>query len=563
MLRFSRDLQIIDNLIPLQLVEGAQHATQLAMNLVLVCVYVPWYLLVLVPLLFVFYKFRKLSIPGSRDLKRIEGITRSPIYNIFSEVISGLETIRAYRMKRYFIHKLEKQIELNGRAFGELMRMSRWFGMVLETFVFFQTMAICILCVVLKDSISPAMASLCITYATLFGGQFQWMTRLSVEVETLLTAVERLHYFTTIDQEKARYTKDPETLAILKNEPLDPKQTSKTSETNTDAGIGINAIATSWPSRGEIEMRKLQLRYRNDLPLILKDISCTITGGEKIGICGRTGTQHLLFHFLLCCLFYIIVCNCVFSCVMCVAGAGKSSIMVALYRLFEPEASSEILIDGVNIMHLGLFDLRSNLAIIPQAPVLFSGTLRFNLDPFSKYTDAAVWDALKRVKLFDYIDNIQASKAKKHSILKIEGTDDIDEKVQTSPSPDGTESTKSDENVGLQYKVAENGSNFSQGQKQLICIARALLRKPKILLLDEATSSVDTEMDAFIQQSIKNNFSKCTVLTIAHRLDTIIDSDRIMVLDAGKVVEFDAPQKLLDMEEGVFAKLWKSKESYE
>ena len=198
-------------------------------------------------------------------------------------------------------------------------------------------------------------------------------------------------------------------------------------------------------------------------------------------------------------------------------GAGKSSLLVALFRLVEPEADSQILIDGIDCCKLGLRDLRSNLSIIPQDPVLFSGTIRFNLDPFNKHTDSQVWDVLKAVKLIDVINNEKSG--------------------------------------GLECIVNENGSNFSQGQKQLICFARALLKNSKVLLLDEATSSIDQHTDKLIQELIRKEFIDKTVLCIAHRLETILDYDRIMVLSKGDIIEFDKPDILMKKSDGVFASM--------
>merc|ERR1712228_308064 len=226
-----------------------------------------------------------------------------------------------------------------------------------------------------------------------------------------------------------------------------------------------------------------------------KGISCIIPSGSKIGICGRT-------------------------------GAGKSSIMVTLFRLFEFDHSEGdgIFIDDVDVSKIGLFRLRSNICIIPQEPVLLSGSLRFNLDPFDVYKDDEIIESLKHVFLWDFVKE------------------------------------KED---GIYYQMGENGLNLSKGQRQLICISRALLKKPKILLLDEATSNIDYENDQLIQRSIRDNFGgkECTILTIAHRLDTIMDSDKIMVLDKGKLAEFDSPSNLLSDKNGIFYNLYNSSSS--
>merc|ERR1712071_162405 len=248
----------------------------------------------------------------------------------------------------------------------------------------------------------------------------------------------------------------------------------------------------TWPTAGEIQFSHASLRYR-DGPLVLKDLSLTVKGGEKIGVCGRT-------------------------------GSGKSSLMIALFRISEIENDGSISVDGVNIGEIGTAALRLNISIIPQDPVMFSNTIRYNLDPFGTISDEELWDLLKKVEMGEAIAQLP------------KGLDDI---------------------------VAEGGENFSQGQRQLLCIARSLLRKPKILVMDEATASIDNETDATIQRMIRENFSDATVLTIAHRLNTIMDCDRILVLDDGHIAELDTPENLLGKEDGHFkAMVEKSKAAH-
>ncbi|KAJ3032961.1 hypothetical protein HK097_005017, partial [Rhizophlyctis rosea] len=256
-----------------------------------------------------------------------------------------------------------------------------------------------------------------------------------------------------------------------------------------------------WPEEGKVEIRDLVVRYRPGLPIVLDGVTFSIDGGEKIGIVGRT-------------------------------GAGKSSVVGTLLRLVEPEAGS-IFIDGIDVLKIALKDLRGRLAIIPQEPVLFSGTVRSNLDPFTEYsgknqlcfyyaiwfpsahaqvkTDQQLWDVLERSNL----------------------------KAGIASSPQGLETT-----------VAENGENWSTGQRQLLCLARAMLRNAKVIILDEATASVDLETDEFIQTAIRRDFASATILTIAHRLNTIADYDRVLVLDHGRVKEYDSPYNLLTREGG-------------
>ncbi|KAH9120699.1 hypothetical protein AeMF1_007245, partial [Aphanomyces euteiches] len=239
-------------------------------------------------------------------------------------------------------------------------------------------------------------------------------------------------------------------------------------------------VPASWPEKGLIEFQNYSMRYREHLDLVLNDITFTVNGGEKIGICGRT-------------------------------GSGKSSLMSALFRMV-PSATGSIKLDGVDISSISVSTLRSRLTIIPQDPVLFSGSLRFNLDPSNVCSDDELWTALKQVHLADFVGS-------------------------------------------LEFEVSEKGGNVSVGQRQLLCIARALLRKSKVVVLDEATANIDLETDRLIQQMIKEGFHGVTRLIIAHRLETILDSDRILVLDAGQVKEFDAPATLLANRESAFAQL--------
>lgn len=250
-------------------------------------------------------------------------------------------------------------------------------------------------------------------------------------------------------------------------------------EAALESGVGKKP-ASSWPADGAISFSDVNLRYRPGLPRVLRGLTFSVNAKEKIGIVGRT-------------------------------GAGKSSLMVALMRLTELDAGT-ITIDGVDISSIGLADLRSRIAIIPQDPVLFSGTVRLNLDPFDEFTDDQIWTAIKRAHLNRAVS-------------------------------------------ALDTHVDEKGSNFSVGERQLICIARALLKSSKVILMDEATASIDSETDRKIQESIREEFADCTCLTIAHRINTIMDADRILVMDKGKVAEFDTPAALQKDPKSIFKSL--------
>ena len=277
-----------------------------------------------------------------------------------------------------------------------------------------------------------------------------WLVRMACDVETNVVAVERLKEYTE-NKTEAEW---------------------EIEETNPSA---------DWPSEGKIQFDNYSTRYREGLDLVLKDISFDVDGGKRVGIVGRT-------------------------------GAGKSSLTLALFRIVEP-AGGKIVIDGTDISTLGLHQLRNKITIIPQEPVLFSGTLRMNLDPFEQYADDKLFEALKLAHLDVFVQSL-------------------------------TE--------GLEHPVAEGGENLSVGQRQLICLARALLRKTKVLVLDEATAAVDLETDELIQKTIQKEFAASTVITIAHRLNTIIDYDKILVLSQGQVTEFDSPKNLLANKQSVF-----------
>eukprot|EP00064_Thunnus_orientalis_P019831 superscaffoldBa00005143_g19961 len=326
----------------------------------------------------------------------------------------------------------------------------RWLAIRLEFLGNLVVFFAALFAVISRDSLDSGLVGLSISYALNVTQTLNWLVRMTSELETNIVAVERVSEYTEIENE-AKWVTD----------------TRPTEE---------------WPEAGRLQFENYKVRYRPGLDLVLHGISCDIHSTEKIGIVGRT-------------------------------GAGKSSLTNCLFRIIEA-AEGRILIDDIDISALGLHDLRNSLTIIPQDPVLFSGTLRMNLDPFDRASDEEIWRVLELSHLKDYVAGLQE---------------------------------------GLQHEVAEGGENLSIGQRQLLCLARALLRKSRILILDEATAAVDLETDNLIQNTIRKEFSHCTVLTIAHRLHSIMDSSRVMVLDAGKIVEFDSPSNLLEKQGHFYA----------
>ncbi|RMZ44162.1 hypothetical protein AFCA_012719 [Aspergillus flavus] len=276
----------------------------------------------------------------------------------------------------------------------------------------------------------------------------------------------------------------------------------------------------AWPLRGRVEVEDLVVSYAPDLPPVLNGLSFNMQPNQRVGVVGRT-------------------------------GAGKSSLTLALFRFLEAR-EGRIIIDGLDVSRMTLQALRSRLAIIPQDPVLFSGTVRSNLDPFHEYTDTELYNALERVHLLSFEDAITLASQSYH------GSSSGSDTVASIPmSPTGGPSKPSSFFTSLASPISEGGLNLSQGQRQLLCLARAIVAQPKIMILDEATSAVDMETDALIQRSIRSEFGRneSSLLVIAHRLSTIADFDRILVMDAGKAVEFGPPRELLGIEGGVFRNL--------
>lgn len=452
--RFSKDMDSIDLWLLESLTFVVTSFLTVIGTIVMILIAIPIFAAVLLPLSVVFFFVQRFYIACSRQLRRLDSTTRSPIYSQFSETLAGVSTIRAYGATQRFIDESVVRIDKNQICTYCSCVSNRWLSVRLQFVgnlcVFFCAM----FAVISKDTLDPGLAGLAITYAMQMAGLLNWFVQVVSTAETDAVAVERV----------LEYSKVP-------------------SEAEWESQEG-HKPAANWPQKGVIEFEHYSTRYREGLDLVLKDLSLLIDPQEKVGIVGRT-------------------------------GAGKSSITLSLFRVVEP-ASGKIVIDGQDVSLIGLHDLRSKLTIIPQDPVLFSGTLRTNLDPFDQKTDDQLWKCLESAHLKTFVSGLDNR---------------------------------------LDYKVSEGGENLSVGQRQLICLARALLRKTKVLVLDEATAAVDLETDSLIQSTIRTQFADCTILTIAHRLQTILDSDRVIVLDAGRVVEFDSPDKLLQNSNSIFHSL--------
>ncbi|XP_043526934.1 multidrug resistance-associated protein 1 isoform X5 [Frieseomelitta varia] len=448
--RLSKDTDVIDNTLPSILRSWIACLFGVIATLVVISVSTPEFIAIIVPISVIYYFVQRFYVASSRQLKRLESVSRSPIYSHFSETVSGAQMIRAFGVQNRFIEESESKVDFNQMCYYPSIIANRWLAVRLEMvgnlIIFFSAL----FAVLSRDTIKSGVVGLSVSYALQITQTLNWLVRMTSDVETNIVAVERIKEYGETPQE-----------AVWKNPDCTPPK--------------------EWPVQGRVEFKDYKVRYREGLDFVLCGLSFSVNGGEKVGIVGRT-------------------------------GAGKSSLTLALFRIIEA-ADGKIIIDDIDIAKLGLHDLRSRLTIIPQDPVLFSGSLRINLDPFNSYSDDEVWRALEHAHLKCFI--------------------------KTLPN-------------GLLYELSEGGENLSIGQRQLICLARALLRKTKVLILDEATASVDLETDDLIQRTIRQEFKDCTILTIAHRLNTILDSDRVIVLDNGRIVEYDSPESLLHNSTSLF-----------
>uniref|UniRef100_A0A8D1AM35 Multidrug resistance-associated protein 1 n=1 Tax=Sus scrofa TaxID=9823 RepID=A0A8D1AM35_PIG len=447
--RFSKELDTVDSMIP-QVIKMFMGSL---FNVVGACIIIllatPVAAVIIPPLGLIYFFVQRFYVASSRQLKRLESVSRSPVYSHFNETLLGVSVIRAFEEQERFIRQSDLKVDENQKAYYPSIVANRWLAVRLEFVGNCIVLFAALFAVISRHNLSAGLVGLSVSYSLQITAYLNWLVRMSSEMETNIVAVERLKEYS--DTEKEAPWRIPEV-----------------------------APPSTWPQVGRVEFRDYGLRYRDDLDLVLKHINVTIDGGEKVGIVGRT-------------------------------GAGKSSLTLGLFRINE-SAEGEIVIDDVNIAQIGLHDLRFKITIIPQDPVLFSGSLRMNLDPFSQYSEEEVWTSLELAHLKGFV----------------------------SALPDK-----------LNHECAEGGENLSVGQRQLVCLARALLRKTKILVLDEATAAVDLETDDLIQSTIRTQFHDCTVLTIAHRLNTIMDYTRVIVLDKGEIREHGSPSELLQ-QRGLF-----------
>ncbi|CAI4047150.1 hypothetical protein SUVZ_12G0420 [Saccharomyces uvarum] len=472
--RFSSDMDAVDSSLQYVFSFFFKSILTYLVTIILVGYNMPWFLVFNMFLLVIYIYYQTFYIVLSRELKRLISISYSPIMSLMSESLNGYSIIDAYNHYERFIYLNYDKIQSNIDLVFNFRSINRWLSVRLQTIgatIVLATALLALATINTKNQLSSGMVGLLMAYSFEVTSSLTWIVRTTVMIETNIVSVER----------------------IVEYCELPPEAQSINPEKRPDA---------NWPSEGRIEFKNYSTKYRENLDPVLKDINVSIQPCEKIGIVGRT-------------------------------GAGKSTLSLALFRILEP-SEGEIIIDDVNISELGLFDLRSNLAIIPQDAQAFEGTVRTNLDPFNRYSE----DELKKA--------IELAHLKSH-LEKMLGN-------ETENNDNNVEEHRSARDI-LDVKINENGSNLSVGQRQLLCLARALLSHSKILVLDEATASVDMETDKIIQDTIRREFKDRTILTIAHRIDTVLDSDKIIVLDKGNVKEFDSPSKLLSDKGSIFYSL--------
>uniref|UniRef100_A0A672NTE1 ABC-type glutathione-S-conjugate transporter n=1 Tax=Sinocyclocheilus grahami TaxID=75366 RepID=A0A672NTE1_SINGR len=441
--RFAKEIDAIDNMIP----DGLKMMLGYFFKLMEVCIIVlmatPFAAVIILPMAFLYGFIQSFYVATSCQLRRLESVSRSPIYTHLNETVQGASVIRAFNEQSRFIMGANHKVDHNQTAYFPRFVATRWLGVNLELLGNGIVLAASILSVMAKGTLSPGMVGLAVSHSLQVTGFLSWIVRSWTDVENNIVSVERVKEYADTPKEAAW-------------------------------SIEGSSLPPSWPQKGTIEFQDYGLQYRKGLELALKGISVHIKEREKIGIVGRT-------------------------------GAGKSSLALGIFRILEA-AKGQIYIDGINIAEIGLHDLRSRITIIPQDPVLFSGSLRMNLDPFDAYSDEEVWNALELAHLKNFVSEL----------------------------PDK-----------LNHECSEGGENLSLGQRQLVCLARALLRKTNILVLDEATAALDLETDTLIQSTIRSQFEDCAVLTIAHRLNTIMDYTKVIVMDKGHIIEMDSPSNLI------------------
>ncbi|CAO1639342.1 unnamed protein product [Sympodiomycopsis kandeliae] len=506
--KFSRDVEVLDSSVNQSLRWFASFLIAGILSVATIIIVLPSFIVPTIVLGTLNYYVARGYVKAARDLRRLESISRSPIFSAFSELLQGISTVRAFAAEKRLLRECTDRIDLANSFFLYFWMSNRWLLFRLDVLgavsIFMATVAS------LYGTIAAGLAGLALTQAQALIQAGYWMARFYTTLEQDANSIERIR-------------------EALDDTPQEPPSI-----------IADNRPPAAWPAQGRVEVKDLQLRYAPDLPPVLHGISFSIKPGEKVGIVGRT-------------------------------GSGKSTTALAFFRFVEFDAGS-IFIDDVDISQIGLHDLRSRLTIIPQNAVLFSGTIRDNLDPFGQHTDEECLQALHAVNI--RTDNLQGTSSAKVTPTRTpqkgrsrSGSASDHQKANfllappdttgsghNTPSGSGS-SSPSQTYVTLDSRVSEGGNNWSQGQRQLLAMSRALLRGSQVILMDEASSAVDFATDTLIQSTIRTSFSRATVITIAHRLHTVVHADKVLVLDQGKVKEFGPPKELMSQEGSMFKEM--------
>ncbi|CAK1599799.1 unnamed protein product [Parnassius mnemosyne] len=448
--RFSKDMGAMDELLPRSILETLQMYLSIISILVLNALALPWTLIPTFILLLIFLFLLKCYLAAAQAVRRLEGTTKSPVFSMINSTIAGLSTIRSSNSQQRLITMFDEAQDLNSSAFYTYLGGSAAFGLYLDILclIYLGTIITIFLLFDFGDIIPVGSVGLAVSQSMVLTMVLQMAARITADLLGQMTSVERVLEYSKLQMEENMET-------------------------------GPTTTPQDWPSEGRLEFDNVCMKYGPEDPYVLKNLTFVLESGWKVGVVGRT-------------------------------GAGKSSLISALFRLYDIEGT--IKIDGIDTAGIAKANLRSQISIIPQEPVLFSASLRYNLDPFNNYNDDEIWRALEQVELKEAIP-------------------------------------------ALDFKVSEGGANFSVGQRQLVCLARAILRSTKLLVMDEATANVDPQTDGLIQKTIRREFATCTVITIAHRLNTIMDSDRVLVMDRGEVIEFDYPYLLLSNPNSKFSSM--------
>ena len=458
--RLSNDLFKIDIGESFMFYNVSSYSANLIGQIVVCAIFQP-YCLTLVPFIVILGLLTmRYYLNCSREISRLESISRSPLLNSVNETVFGALTIRAFKLNNYFIDDFRKKADnfLKTRIF--LVGIMNWYTLMLDFLSYMFIIFLILFSIFFRFDFEPATIGILLNYCVQIQDELVRYLTCRSNLENDMVGLERAIAYTKIIQERPDKMKN-------------------------DDEIGL------WPSEGSIRFENYSVQYRPETEIVLKNLNFEINPREKIGIVGRT-------------------------------GSGKSTIALCLFRILEAK-EGKIYMDDVDISQIGLKKLRSNITIIPQDPTLMEGSLKFNIDPLNNHTEKEIEDVMREIGFWYICErNLEENK------------------------------NKPDNEKGLNMIITENGGNISIGERQLICITRAILRKSKIIIMDEATASIDVNTENIIQKAINNLLKDSTILTIAHRIKTVLNSDRILVLDKGQVVEFDKPKFLLANKNSMF-----------